>query len=306
MRQKWPQAVHEGFAPAGGPEPTASNYFEVFMSILVTGGTGGLGRLIVGELLKQSDAMVRVMTRTDPAMVAPPRTEWAVADLISGSGVSEALQGVDIVIHAATDYVVDPAHADVTATSLLLHEAKLAGVSHLCYVSIVGSDRVPLPYYGAKVACEALVKESELSWSIFRATQFHSLVDQVIQEYSKPLLVALLPTELRFQSIDTSEAAAELVRAALTRTPSNITEICGPEVMTLGAMAQIWFAEKSKKPAVVPVHIPSQFKSGPNEGLSADPAMWELADAYRRGLNTCTGSHKTGVTTWKEWVKQHP
>ncbi len=274
------------------------------MTVLVTGGAGVLGRSIVSEWLKQTNDFVRVMTRTNSQIAAPPRTEWAVADLISGSGVSDAVRGVDLVVHAATDYVTDPAHADIAATSRLLREAKAARVSHFCYVSIVGCDRVPLPYYGAKVACELLVKESELSWSIFRATQFHSLVDVIIQEYAKPLLVALLPTELRFQTVDSGEVAVELVKAAITQTSGKISEMCGPEVMTLGEMAESWFTIKGRKPAVVPVHIPSRFESEADEGLSADPAMWKLADAYRRGRNTCAEPQITGTTTWKGWLRR--
>ena len=85
------------------------------MTILVTGGTGCLGRLIVSELLKQTDAMVRVMTRTGPGSAAQPGTEWAMADLISGSGVSKAVHGVDLIIDAASDHVVDSTHADIKA-----------------------------------------------------------------------------------------------------------------------------------------------------------------------------------------------
>lgn len=100
----------------------------------------------------------------------------------------------------ASDYIVDLAHSDVRATGVLLRQARATGVKHFCYVSIVGSDRVPLPYYGAKVQCEASVRDSGLSWSIFRATQFHSLVDAVIRDYAKPLLVAIPSVELRFSA----------------------------------------------------------------------------------------------------------
>jgi len=193
----------------------------------------------------------------------------------------------------------------VRATGLLLQEAKAAGVKHFCYVSIVGSDRVPLPYYGAKVQCEAFVRDSSLSWSIFRATQFHSLVDGVIREYAKPLLVAVLPVELRFQSIDVGEVAAELVQSALRCESGVITEMGGPEVLTLGAMASAWFAIQGKKTAVLAIHIPEQYDLNVGSGLVADKETWRLADAYRRGYNTCSGPHIKGLITWSEWLKQH-
>ncbi len=142
------------------------------MKVLVTGGTGNLGSHIVAELTKQNDLQVRIMTLTAPHEKAALGTEWAQADLGNEGDVARAVQGIDLIIHAASDYIVDPAHSDVRATGLLLRQANAAGVKHFCYVSIVGNDRVPLPYYGAKVQCEASVRDNGLSWSIFGRRSF--------------------------------------------------------------------------------------------------------------------------------------
>ena len=66
--------------------------------ILVTGGTGHLGRDIVGQLLDQG-RRVRVLARLPGN---DPRVEWARGDLSTGAGLGEALAGVDTVINAAT------------------------------------------------------------------------------------------------------------------------------------------------------------------------------------------------------------
>lgn len=72
------------------------------MRILITGGTGGLGR----ELVRAAEAAghtVRVVSRGARAADLPAGREWARMDVESGEGVREALAGVDAVIHAASD-----------------------------------------------------------------------------------------------------------------------------------------------------------------------------------------------------------
>ncbi|HEX9131709.1 MAG TPA: SDR family NAD(P)-dependent oxidoreductase [Ktedonobacteraceae bacterium] len=54
--------------------------------VLVTGGTGGLGREVVPRLV-QAGYTVRVMSRHDRRTGQWPQVEWAQADLASGAGV---------------------------------------------------------------------------------------------------------------------------------------------------------------------------------------------------------------------------
>ena len=123
------------------------------MNVLVTGGTGALGRHIVEALLEQTNATVRVMTRTVPQTEPLPRTEWVEADLGSGVGLKKAVQNIDLIIHAASDYLLNPEKVDVEGTRLLLQQAKEAAVSHLAYVSIVGIERIPLFLLPLQAGC---------------------------------------------------------------------------------------------------------------------------------------------------------
>ncbi len=63
------------------------------MNVLVTGGTGNLGRHIVAELTKQYDLQVRVMALTAPDKEAAPGTEWAQANLDSERDVPAQCKG---------------------------------------------------------------------------------------------------------------------------------------------------------------------------------------------------------------------
>ncbi|HSD02015.1 MAG TPA: NAD-dependent epimerase/dehydratase family protein [Gaiellales bacterium] len=69
------------------------------MTILVTGGTGHLGREVV-ELLVRDGRRVRVLARTPGT---DPAVRWIQGDLATGEGVGEAVAGADTVIHAVTN-----------------------------------------------------------------------------------------------------------------------------------------------------------------------------------------------------------
>src|SRR4051812_19414369 len=65
---------------------------------LVTGGTGFIGTHLL-ESLSASGERVRALVRRDitlPAGIEPVR-----GDMLTGAGISEAVRGVDIVIHLA-------------------------------------------------------------------------------------------------------------------------------------------------------------------------------------------------------------
>src|SRR5947208_17159226 len=114
------------------------------MKVLVTGGTGSLGRPLV-RAVNRAGHGVRVMSRRPRRASAAGDTEWAQADIASGDGVRAAVDGVDAVIHAATD-PRRPNAVDVGGTRHVIEAARSTGVRHIIYVSIVGIDEIPFPY----------------------------------------------------------------------------------------------------------------------------------------------------------------
>ena len=131
------------------------------MTILVTGGTGSLGRPTV-EQLRAAGHDVRVLSRT-PGRAASSATSRPETDSPTPS------RGVDTVLHLATT----AGSKDRRQTRRLVEASAAAGVTHLVYISIVGVDVNPYPYYRAKLACERVIEESGIPFTILRATQFH-------------------------------------------------------------------------------------------------------------------------------------
>jgi len=130
-------------------------------AVLVTGGSGTLGRAVVQRLLTGGD-QVRALSRKPRS---PKNGEtWATGDLTTGEGIAEAVRDVDVIVHCATN--VRRPKDDIPGTARLLDAARAAGSPHLIYVSIVGIDRVPLPYYKRKLAVAGLVERSSVPWTM--------------------------------------------------------------------------------------------------------------------------------------------
>jgi len=140
--------------------------------ILVTGGTGTLGRASV-ERLRAVGRQLRVLSRH----AGPGR---CVGDLTSDVGIDDAVRGATAIVHCATG-----PRGDTALTRTLIDAARRSGNHpHLLYISIVGIDRVPLGYYREKLAVERLVEGAGLPWTIQRSTQFHDLLDRLFRALS--------------------------------------------------------------------------------------------------------------------------
>ncbi|HEY0403028.1 MAG TPA: NAD-dependent epimerase/dehydratase family protein, partial [Blastococcus sp.] len=110
------------------------------VDVLITGGTGQLGRRLVGRL-QDAGHTVRPMSRrgTGPGGV---RGDLAGGRDPVGRDLRTALAAAEVVVHAATD-PRDPWQVDVAGTRRLVGAVDRDRLRHLVYVSIVGIDRIP-------------------------------------------------------------------------------------------------------------------------------------------------------------------
>src|SRR3712207_3744683 len=178
-------------------------------TVLVTGGTGLLGRRVVRALLADGHP-VRMLGRASAAMPASG-ADVVAADLSTGAGLAEAVAGTTAIVHCASD-PRDPGAVDVAGTQRLLHAAQHAGRPHVVYISIVGVDRIPTEYYRSKLAAERTIERAGLPWTVLRTTQFHEFVENLLGRLGK-LPVVPAPRGWRFQPIDVEEVARRLADA---------------------------------------------------------------------------------------------
>ncbi|MER7951152.1 SDR family oxidoreductase [Streptomyces sp. NPDC096079] len=225
-------------------------------TILVTGGTGTLGRPVC-ERLRADGHEVRVLSRHSP--------QYAVDLRRGGPVLDRAVDGVDAVVHCSNIL-----RGDRDAARVLIHAARRARVPHLLYISIVGVDRVPLGYYRTKYAVERMIGASGVPWTLLRATQFHDLVLQLLQGLAKPP-VMLLPKEVRDQPLEVTEAAARLAELAVRPPAGRVDDMGGPEILTFEELARTYLRATGRRRRLVEVPLPGRVYQGLRHGRHLAP-----------------------------------
>lgn len=249
--------------------------------ILVTGGAGLLGSELAARLV-DNGYTVRVMSRS-PQRSVNPAVEWAQADLGTGAGLAEAVRGVDMIYHAASNSRRDTYNVDVRGTGRLLDAARQANVGHVLYMSIVGIERVPFAYYEHKLAAERVVEQGGVPWSILRATQFHEFLDLLLTMFVR-LPVALLPLDWQSQPISMRETAAHLAMYADAPTSGRLPDIGGPEVLRMGEITRAWLNARGMRRPLLHLPIPGAMSAG------------------FRGGGILVPERRIGTMTWAEWL----
>lgn len=232
--------------------------------LLVTGATGTLGRKVVGAATAAGH-QVRAMSRR--SHVGYTGVHWTQGDLLAHTGVDAAVEGVDVVVHCATQFTGDK---DVTATENLITAARKADVAHIIYVSIVGIDRIPLPYYKTKLRVEHVLDASGVGHTVQRATQFHDLIRMSfsIQRFC-PLLSTL--RGVNFQPIDTSDVTARLVELLDSEPAGRVPDIGGPTVHTHADLARMYLAAGGSRRPIVQIPVPGRIVAGYRAGANLAP-----------------------------------
>ena len=254
--------------------------------ILVTGGTGTLGRHLVPRL-RETGREIRVLSRRGQA--GDDGVEFVTGDLASGEGIEAAAQGVGVIVHCAGS-----ARGDEDKARNLVAAAPSAGAQHLVYISVVGADRIPAAggidramfgYYAAKAASERVVADSGLPWTTLRATQFHDLILAVVRQMAKLPLVPV-PAGFRFQPVDSDEVAARLVELALGTPAGLVPELAGPRVYEMKDLLRGYLQARGKRRAMVPLPVPGK-----------------AARAFRNGANLAP-DRPVGRRTWEEFLAE--
>lgn len=245
-------------------------------SIVVTGGTGTLGRVVVARLL-DTGRSVRVISRSPGT---DTRAEHRAVDLRTGRGLDEALRGTETIVHCASS-----SRGDVEAATHLIEASRRAGVGHLIYISIVGVDRVPLGYYRTKLAVERLVEAANVPWTVLRTTQFHDLLIGLWARQRR-MAAVIVPAGTSFQPIDVREVGARLADLATGVAAGRVEDMGGPEIRTARDLARTYLAQRGSRRPVLPIRLPGR-----------------TAAAYRAGGHLAP-DHAVGRGTYDDYLTE--
>ena len=222
------------------------------MIVLVTGATGLLGWQVVEALVERAHA-VRAMSRAKRPEVAVEATPVS-ADLSSGRGVPDAVDGVDAIVHCASNPRSATA-VDRDGTARLIEIAERSGRPHLVFPSVVGCDVVPLRFFRAKEAAEERITGSSLPWTVARFTQFHDFVWNAAQSATHRRLI-VVPAATRVQPLDVRIAAARIADTVEVGPSGRMPDLGGRQAFEAKALMKSYLAATGAKRRVLPVNYP--------------------------------------------------
>ncbi len=152
--------------------------------ILVTGGTGFIGRVLVRHL-SEAGYPVRLLLR--PARKSPqlPKgvpVEVALSSLDDDRGLRAAMVGVDVVYHLAgvesRGAYASLLDVDINGTRAVVQAAASAGIDRIFYLSHIGADRASAyPVFKAKAIAEEYIRRSGVGFTIVRSAVVYGAND---------------------------------------------------------------------------------------------------------------------------------
>jgi uncharacterized protein YbjT (DUF2867 family) len=181
-----------------------------------------------------------------------------------------------------------------TSSRNLLASEQDAGVGHHVALSVVGTttlsesgdpETTTAGYFRAKLAQEALIEASSITYSIIHATQFFEFIKS-IADGATDAGVVRVPRVL-FQPIAADDVAAAIERISVGAPVNGIVEIGGPERLRFDEVVRRVLATSDDPRQVV-----------------ADPAAGYFGIAVGERTLVPVGGASLGETRLDDWLRQ--
>ncbi|MFB6101900.1 MAG: complex I NDUFA9 subunit family protein [Haloplanus sp.] len=236
------------------------------MKILVTGGSGFVGRHLCREL-KSRGHSVTALSRRPSEGDLPGGVEKAMGDVTAYDSLVEPMRGQDAVVNLVAlsplfkpsggDEMHDRVHRQ--GTENVVRAAEETGVEKIVQMSALGADPDgSTAYIRAKGAAEEIVKSSSLRYVILRPSvifgdggEFVPFTKKLAPPYLTPLPGG---GRTRFQPIWIGDLVPMIADAVEDDTyDGGVYELGGPEKLTLAEVARKVHGSEGRPTTVVPV-----------------------------------------------------
>ncbi len=206
------------------------------MKILVTGGSGFVGREILRQLAGLPHT-IRVLARQPTALRG---VEVHRGNILNPGSLAGALDNIDAVIHLVG--IISEVGANTfesvhtESTRNMVSAAQKAGVRRFIQMSALGvRPNAVSRYHRSKWAAEEIIRQSGLTWTIFRPSIIYGREDLFVNLFARmsrfsPILPVIGSGASKLQPIPVEDVAACFVGAITEPRSFNQTyDLCGPE-----------------------------------------------------------------------------
>lgn len=241
------------------------------MNVLVLGGTGFIGRNLC-DTLNERGHDVTALSRSAERSALPEGVESYAGDVTEFADIEPAFEEQEAVYFLpALSPLFKPEGGNemhelihVGGTRNALEAARKHDVERFVHMSALGADpNGPTAYLRAKGRAEALVRDSDLDWVVFRPSvvfgeggEFVSFTKEMKSVFAPFIPIYPLPGggSTRFQPIWVGDFVPMLVAAVEEDTHRHeVYEIGGPEVLTLADVAKLAFRAEDRTITIVSI-----------------------------------------------------
>ena len=246
-------------------------------TVLVTGASGFVGSYVVPELVGAGHHVVALVRDQRATATVTARLDadqargvtFRVGDVVTGSGLQEALAGVDAVVHLVAiprdrDGGKSLLRVNLGGTRTMLDAAATAKVRRFVHLGALGvTDDPDLHYATSKARGEKAVRDSGLDWTILKPSLlwgprdgFFNIVADLVR--TSPVVVPVPGSgKARFQPLAVADLAI-CVRMALEdpRTVGRAIELGGPRYWTYREITREVLSGMRKSRRIVPMPVP--------------------------------------------------
>lgn len=224
------------------------------MRVLVTGGTGFVGREILWQLA-EAGHQIGLLTRiaeTDQHRQLAYRFR---AELIEGSVTAadqfvDRIRGFEAIIHLvgiiseSNNATFQKVHVD--GTRAMLQVAQEVGILRFVHMSALGTrENARARYHQTKWEAEKLVRASGLDWTIFRPSVIYGRDDGFVNLLAKicrlsPVIPVFGPGTNKLQPVAVEDVARAFVGALGNSDSIGRTyDLCGREIFTMDQLYDV-------------------------------------------------------------------
>jgi nucleoside-diphosphate-sugar epimerase len=261
--------------------------------ILVTGGTGFIGSHLVAKLLARGER-VRALVRRAGAFENTP-VEVAHADLVSGHGLAQALDGIDKVIHlagvtkalSARDYYAGNVEATRNLAQAVVSCGRPIRVTHVSSLAAIGpgiesravmedDNPHPVGHYGkSKLQGELVMREVVPDAVILRPPVVYGPRDtdvfQILKSIRKGFVAQIAGPERWFSAIYAGDLVDGILEAAHDpRASGRSYFLSHAKPVSWTELGNIAARIMGSRPRVVKVPVSLAYAAG----CCADAAAW--------------------------------
>lgn len=242
------------------------------MNVLVTGGTGFVGRAVVAELNRAGHSIHLLARHAHSETVSSFAARYSArvrpGNILEPDSLRDACTGMNAVIHLVGiisevgRQTYEAVHTEGTRN--LIDASRRANVKRFVHMSALGTrPNATARYHRSKWAAEEIVRQSGLAWTIFRPSIIYGRGDGFVNLFAgiarrSPVVPIIGNGESKLQPISVQNVARAFVTALTEpRAEDETFVLAGPEVFTLNEIVESTLRAMKKKR--FKLHLPVPF-----------------------------------------------